>query len=353
MPIARCGWVMTLALTVAGLATAQEVPRASPAVAAEVPSAAAQAQMLQLLQQQSLYRDRVDWSRLRADLAAATDATRQRALLDAAIRTSSDGHGRWISAQQLRNGAGHAKATQAAMQAAPETSSATKADGGPTTQLGWIAVDTYLNDHTQSRAQINQASTRAAIALQARIRDQDDGRRCGWIVDLRGNRGGNMWPMLLGVGPLLGDARGADPVGMFLSGGQRQPWAYRDGAAWVDNRPVVGSRETAYALRQPGAPVAVLFGARTASSGEALVLAFRGRLAARSFGQPSAGFSTANTTPMLADGSLLLLTRSVSADRTGAGDGHKLQPDVTLPEGEDAAVAARAWLLAQPACKAP
>jgi carboxyl-terminal processing protease len=26
---------------------------------------------------------------------------------------------------------------------------------------------------------------------------------CGWIVDLRSNTGGNMWPMIVGIGPLL------------------------------------------------------------------------------------------------------------------------------------------------------
>lgn len=28
---------------------------------------------------------------------------------------------------------------------------------------------------------------------------------CGWIVDLRGNEGGNMWPMIAGLSPLLPD----------------------------------------------------------------------------------------------------------------------------------------------------
>jgi C-terminal processing protease CtpA/Prc len=162
-----------------------------------------------------------------------------------------------------------------------------------------------------------------------------------------------MWPMLLGMGPLLGDAKGADPVGMFLLADKRQPWAYREGAVWLDGKAVVGSRNAQYTLRHPGAPVAVLFGPRTASSGEASVLAFRGRAASRSFGQPSAGYSTANTPQRLPDGSLLLLTGSVIADRNGVGDGNRLQPDVIVAEGQDATTAAQAWLLAQPACKLP
>ncbi|HAU81708.1 MAG TPA: peptidase [Stenotrophomonas sp.] len=339
--IAGRGWLLMVALAAAsGAAHAQDVP-----------SAEAQARILDLLQQQSLYRDRVDWSKARAELAAARDPAQTRRLLDDVIQRSSGGHGRWISANQQRTQSQRAQATQTAMGAAtPQTDDARS---GPTARLGWIKVGAYMDDRTQSQDMQKQARKQAAVALQARIQAQDDGNRCGWVVDLRGNSGGNMWPMLLGMGPLLGDAKGADPVGMFLLADKRQPWAYREGAVWLDGKAVVGSRNTQYALRHPGAPVAVLFGPRTASSGEASVLAFRGRAASRSFGQPSAGYSTANTPQRLPDGSLLLLTGSVIADRNGVGDGNRLQPDVIVAEGQDATTAAQAWLLAQPACKLP
>lgn len=337
--IAGRGWLLMVALaTASGAVHAQEVP-----------SAEAQARILDLLQQQSLYRDRVDWSKARAELAAAGDPAQTRRLLDDVIQRSSSGHGRWISANQQRTQSQRAQASQTAMGAAPPQTN--DARTGPTARLGWIKVGAYMDDRTQSQDMQNQAGKQAAIALQARIQAQDDGNRCGWVVDLRSNTGGNMWPMLLGMGPLLGDAKGADPVGMFLLADKRQPWAYREGAVWLDGKAVVGSRNTQYTLRHPGAPVAVLFGPRTASSGEASVLAFRGRAASRSFGQPSAGYSTANTPQRLPDGSLLLLTGSVIADRNGVGDGNRLQPDVMVGAGQDAAAAAREWLLAQPACK--
>ncbi|WP_137190366.1 S41 family peptidase [Stenotrophomonas rhizophila] len=339
--IAGRGWLLMVAL-----ATASSVAHAQ-----EVPSAEAQARTLDLLQQQSLYRDRVDWSKARAELAAARDPVQTRRLLDDVIRRSSGGHGRWISANQQRTQSQRAQATQTVMGAAPPQTD--DARTGPTARLGWIKVGAYMDDQTQPQEVQYQARKQAAIALQARIQEQDDGNRCGWVVDLRGNTGGNMWPMLLGMGPLLGDAKGADPVGMFLLADKRQPWAYREGAVWLDGKAVVGSRNAQYTLRHPGAPVAVLFGPRTASSGEASVLAFRGRAASRSFGQPSAGYSTANTPQRLPDGSLLLLTGSVIADRNGVGDGNRLQPDVIVAEGQDATTAAQAWLLAQPACKLP
>lgn len=336
----RCGWLMVALAAASGAANAQDVP-----------SAEAQARILDLLQQQSLYRDRVEWPKARAELAAARDPAQTRRVLDDVIRRSSGGHGRWTSANELSAQSRRAQATQAAMGAAPTQTD--DASGGPTARLGWIKVGAYMDDSSQPKDVQYEARKQAALALQTRIREQDDGDRCGWVVDLRSNTGGNMWPMLLGMGPLLGDAQTADQVGMFVLADKRQPWAYREGAVWLDGKAVVGSRNTQYALRHPGAPVAVLFGPRTASSGEASVLAFRGRAASRSFGQPSAGYSTANTPQRLPDGSLLLLTGSVIADRNGVGDGNRLQPDVIVAEGQDATTAAQAWLLAQPACKLP
>jgi hypothetical protein len=43
-----------------------------------------------------------------------------------------------------------------------------------------------------------------ALSLQQRISDILTNKPSGWIVDLRGNGGGNMWPMIAGIGPVLG-----------------------------------------------------------------------------------------------------------------------------------------------------
>src|SRR5690348_5042975 len=50
--------------------------------------------------------------------------------------------------------------------------------------------------------------------LQRIIGDLDRYHPDGWVVDLRGNVGGNMWPMLAGIGPLLGEN---DHLGEFLT----------------------------------------------------------------------------------------------------------------------------------------
>jgi C-terminal processing protease CtpA/Prc len=192
-----------------------------------------------------------------------------------------------------------------------------------------------------------------ATRLQELIRAIDQPPACGWIVDLRQDEGGNLWPMLAGVGPLLGEGE----VGAFVTSGQRVPWVYRDGGAYVGTQ-VVTVVNNPYRRADPP-PVAVLTAAQTASSGELLVVAFRGRPSTRSFGSPTRGVPTSNEPKVLADGAVLLLTTTASADRTGATYEDTIQPDqrvagVTLTRGDEATdptvQAAAMWLRAQPGC---
>ncbi|HJZ76591.1 MAG TPA: S41 family peptidase [Vicinamibacterales bacterium] len=138
---------------------------------------------------------------------------------------------------------------------------------------------------------------------------------CGWVVDLRKDTGGNMWPMLAGLKPFLGTVG----LGTFESAeGSSAPWIAGQGVD-IEPPPALAVLESSW--------VAVLTGPRTASSGEAVAIAFRGRPRTRSFGQPTAGLSTANGTFPLPDGAMILLTTAVDADRTGRRYGDKIAPD--------------------------
>jgi C-terminal processing protease CtpA/Prc len=159
---------------------------------------------------------------------------------------------------------------------------------------------------------------------------------CGWIIDLRANGGGNMWPMLGALAPFLG--RG--PLGAFKGsdGVSRQRW-YAQVAGGVAPPAQLAGLESAY--------VAVLTGPRTASSGEAVAIAFRGRARTRSFGEATAGFANANMPVLLPDGGLMMIMGSIDVDRDGHDYGHEVVPEEIVPSqpGSDAALdAARRWL---------
>jgi len=90
-------------------------------------------------------------------------------------------------------------------------------------------------------------------------------------------------------------------------------------------------------------PLAVLIGPQTASSGEAVAVAFRGRPHTVIFGQRSRGLSTSNNQFRLSDGAILNLSVSVFADRQGRRYGDELDPDVAVPSADAQAVAA-GWI---------
>jgi hypothetical protein len=198
-------------------------------------------------------------------------------------------------------------------------------------------------------------SVQHADTIQGTIRQLDSPAICGWIVDVRLNTGGNMWPMVAGIGPILGEGQ----VGAFVDPDSIWThWFYDNGGAGVVPNTRVSVSGTAYELNTPEPTVAVLTGPITASSGEAVVVAFRERPKTRSFGQGTYGVSTANSLFTLSDGAELILTVSTLADRTRHIYGGVIEPDQFVdgevaddPASGDAVVdAALAWLTSSDDC---
>lgn len=157
----------------------------------------------------------------------------------------------------------------------------------------------------------------ALISLPAFSGGNEDGKRYartvvdgvpdhidGAIIDLRGNTGGNMYPMIASVH-------------RFIKSG--------DDMLTFRNRKRSYTIPLDYVLRREGieskgyvdCPVAILTDSLTASSGEATLICFRGQGNVRTFGSPSAGYASANTPYRMPDGSQLVLTTDCDVARTG------------------------------------
>ncbi len=296
------------------------------------------------IKSEALYADRVDWGQLRPALLAVAGhqpfpAGAHRAARQALV-SLSDGHSSFLTPQgsaalnqdDRRDGFGIVSQSM-----------------GP---HGYIRVPGFAGG-TSGRVDAFRDTLAAEIARLDGV-----GARC-WVVDLRFNGGGNMFPMIGGVSPLLGDGI----VGAFDRRGERMNWRVvhtkdRDvegeqGAARIVGVALTSAR---HVLRL--APVAVLTGAKTASSGEATLVSFLGRPNTRTFGALTAGQSSANRGIRLSDGAMLLITTSLFADRTGRVYGGKIKPDVAVDESADgpldaqpAVVAALKWLSEQKACR--
>lgn len=147
-----------------------------------------------------------------------------------------------------------------------------------------------------------------------------------WVVDLRRNTGGNMWPMLAGIGPLAGEG----DLGAFVGAAERWPWRYERGAALVGGEVVRRVDAPVLPAIADDVPVAVLTSPLTASSGEILALSFVGRPGTRLFGESTCGLTTSNALYELPGGAALLLTTAQDADRTGRVYTGPIQPDVVV-----------------------
>jgi len=184
----------------------------------------------------------------------------------------------------------------------------------------------------------NQAHDPQAYAdtLARGLTDGDD--VCGAVVDLRGNTGGDMGPMVAGLSPLLPDGVAL----RFVAGENSSPVVVEGNSVRGGGTPVTTSGG------KLGVPVAVLTDELTASSGEATLVAFHGLDDVRTFGTPTAGYASANMTFTMPDGALILLTAMQFEDRTGhVHEEAPIEPDGATDDPEQQA---RDWLREEHGC---
>ena len=277
-----------------------------------------------------------DWPRIRAEADAMASDAQKPAETYPAIRHVLDQLGEKHS--YLREPSQQAVATSQASAGAVK----------PDRQLSqWRLVDgkfglvqlpelDTIRDGGDALGRSYSATLKAGLILL------DQSNLCGWIVDLRENHGGNMWPMLQGLDPLLGTS----PFGYFaVQGGQTVPWI-RTNAGIFPGAGTSSDVEPVFRLRSELAPVAILIGPGTASSGEMVALAFIGRQGVQTFGLPSAGFTTANTPYPLSDGAYLVITETTVRDRTGRDYSGSIIPNLQTPLNLEES-AATEWLAKQ------
>jgi carboxyl-terminal processing protease len=302
--------------------------RSSPAEPTGPPSAQAAAyldELIGLMHGHSINRLKIDWSALRTSVFAQAAGARTipdtYAAIQVALDALGDGHSLYYAANGSVIGATRRMGCGRSGQAAPPLPG----------DIGYVRVPAFSGTA--------EAATALANDLQRTIMSADQADVIGWIVDVRGNGGGNMWPMIAGVGPVLGEGVAGyfiDPVGV------ETVWEYRDGAAWEGG---VANQRVAvpYRLRRERPRVAVLIDNGVASSGEAVVVSFKARPDTRSFGDRTCGLSTANAPYPMSDGATLNITEATMADRTRTVYGYSIQPDETV-SGNEVVERAVAWL---------
>jgi carboxyl-terminal processing protease len=297
---------------------------------------------LALMRSNAVYTPKEGWSAVEAvatkRAASATTAAETYPALEYAIAQlaqAGDGHAAFMDPSESKQDEGF----RASVQSPPPTVSL----AAP--RIGLIEVGGVLARMKTPGARRYAASALADISSLQRSRHP-----CGWIVDLRANGGGSMYPMLLGVGPILGSGR---LIG-FTDKKRVRDWvSYRSSTLFFS-----GGTDPAPARIpdfSPAPAVAVLTGPHTASSGEAVAIAFRGRPQTRSFGATTAGATTSPNRYRLADGATIEFAVVLDVDRRGHIYRRAVRPDVfasTLGGDDQAYRVAKRWLRSTTACKA-
>lgn len=240
------------------------LPRATPPAGLR---AACAAEAVQLLRGRAYFADRDDWPRtIEAVRRAIAGGAELATALHLAFRALGDRH-------SFLRPAG-AESTQQVTASKPVGRQLAA-------EIGYLRLPGFPGG---SRSPLEIDYVRAAWTLLRELR-----ATTGWVLDLRGNGGGSIVPMLAAAGPLLG-------TGSWLSYQRRDgsllAYQYAAGELFANDKCL---------LAAPGPPadtshlaVTVLSHETTASAAEGVLVAFRGRARARSFGTSTAGVPTGN-----------------------------------------------------------
>lgn len=201
--------------------------------------------------------------------------------------------------------------------------------------IATLTIPTYLGSDPKSNRRYDDGAAKALEANRAKA-------TCGWIVDVSDNLGGTTLPMIAAASPLLDDG----VVMSFIDReGDSADVTVKGNAVWFEGKEGASLGKTR--IPKVNKPVAIVQAKPTASAAEAVVISFLGQDSVKTFGEPTQGLSSANTTTEMSDGARVVLTEAVDVDRTGKIYGGPLPPDVATAPGAPARTEAEAWLKGQ------
>ena len=271
-------------------------------------------EVLEIVEKNSINKDSVDFKVIKRNalskLSNVNTIEESYPIVQSILRDLGDNHSFFMSKEQVKNWKSTSKSSE-------EIKLITFSGKLLDDNYGYIKMDGFSSGDSIS-------IQKYADSLQSKIKSIDNKNIKGWILDLRENTGGNCWPMLTGIGPILGNGI----CGFFVDNkGNRSSWFYKNGESGINEFTITKVSNQPYELYDKSKPIAVLTGSKTASSGEVVVTAFHNKENTKSFGTKTYGVSTGNQNFDLSDGSMILLTTSIYADRKGEIFGAEIEPD--------------------------
>lgn len=177
-------------------------------------------------------------------------------------------------------------------------------------------VDSIANDITDHINKVNSGKIRA------------------WIIDLRINTGGNMYPILLGLKEFV--ANDNIVFGGFRNskGESSGQWEIKDGKMMIDGIELVRQVPLKVPMRKD-IPIVVLTSCYTASAGEMTAISLIGRKNTYVVGEPTADYTTAVQGFRINKDAGLNLSTDHVVDRNSKIYTSNIQPDVEVLQGDN------------------
>jgi carboxyl-terminal processing protease len=168
-----------------------------------------------------------------------------------------------------------------------------------------------------------------------------------WIIDLRYNGGGNMHPMMAGIGPLVGDG----VVGSLVNLEKKKlyDWEINESNFIYEGYQAVTLPNNLKFKKLP--KIAVLTSRWTVSSGEIVATTLKGRPNTRFFGEATGGFTTNNGWHIFSNEIIINISTGIFCDRNGVAYENNIPVDVEIlfeptkdTEKDKCIIAAKNWL---------
>lgn len=162
----------------------------------------------------------------------------------------------------------------------------------------------------------------------------NSGKMEGWIIDLRVNTGGNMYPILLGLKEFIATENIVFGGFRNSKGESSGQWEIKDGKLLIDGIELIRTVKLNKPI-QKDTPIIILTSTYTASAGEMTAIAMIGRRNTHVVGEPTANHTTAVQGFRINAHAGLNLSTDYVVDRNLKVYKKNINPDVEVLKGDN------------------
>jgi len=197
-----------------------------------------------------------------------------------------------------------------------------------------VSIDGFLG--VDSTSSDNYADSLQNLILNLHLK-----KPMGWIIDLRNNTGGWEYPMIAGLGPILGEGILAYEVNR--DGKIENEYSY----AKLNKKSILTKQIElidSVVIFNEKPSIVVLIGNETGSAGELLTLCFLDNPNTILLGTPTNGVPTGIAGFFMPDSTMICVTSSVFKNRNMKGNGKPIQPYIYESDNTEILSRAYKWI---------